>query len=135
VKKRRVVEGDIYSVPLGDGRHAICRVPYCSDYFRDLVLLSVFGIHDPASPPAQQCRGVPIAQFYTGQDSAMGMQWELLDTTVVTLDDERLSRREVAGQVWVGDIPVGTSEGETAPKMFVYGAKILQRTMCKTLAF
>ncbi|WP_183027723.1 hypothetical protein [Variovorax sp. UMC13] len=136
MKKRRIAEGDIYSVPLGDGLAAVCRVPFCSTYFKDLVQLSVFGKAVPDKSPLEQCAGVPILQIFTGQDCAPSMGWTLLASTPTTLEDERTSKRIVAGEVWIGDTPLGPvgSPDETLPKMLVYGCALLRKTLIRTVA-
>ncbi|RYF29486.1 MAG: hypothetical protein EOO23_06870 [Comamonadaceae bacterium] len=78
---------------------------------------------------------MPILQIFTGQDCAPSMGWTWLASTPTTLADERISKRIVAGEVWVGDTPLGPvgSPDETLPKMLVYGCALLRKTLIRAV--
>lgn len=77
-----------------------------------------------------------LQRVLTGQDCAPWMGWTLLASTPVTLEDERMSKRIVAGEVWIGDTPLGPidSPDERLPKMLVHGCALLRKTLIRAVA-
>ena len=120
-------EGDIFTIPLEDGREALCRVLYASSYFKDVVLLGCYGC---SLPTAEQVDANPKVMMYTGWSKA----WSVIGHKPVDSHERTFSRRIVAGDVWEGDKHMGqATEAEltSLPKMEVFGHRILARKLAQ----
>ncbi|WCE05979.1 Imm26 family immunity protein [Pseudoxanthomonas sp. JBR18] len=123
-------EGDIFTIPLEDGRKALCRVLFASSYFKDVVLIGCYGVRSDDLSTSEQASTGPKAMVYTGWSKA----WTIIGHEPMASHEGTLSRRIVAGDVWEGDKLMGkATEAELAslPKMQVHGHRILVRHLAK----
>ena len=123
-------EGDIFTIPLEDGREALCRILYASSYFKDVVLIGCYGLCSDNISATEQVSVSPKAMMYTGWSKT----WPVIGHEPMASHEGILSRRIVAGDVWEGDKHMGqATESELASlsKMEVYGHRILVRQLAK----
>jgi hypothetical protein len=129
MKMQSVSEGDLVLLPLNTGESAICRVLYKSGYFRNVILLGIYGKYDPAQ--VLQAGSNPLELIYCGSTSIKNRKWPCIGNLPLSEDEKGLSKRIVGGDVWVGDECLGGVAGENAtlPKMSVFGDKVLLRAV------
>jgi hypothetical protein len=123
-------EGDIFTIPLEDGREALCRILYASSYFKDVVLIGCYGVCSDKFSATEQVSVSPKAMMYTRWSKT----WPVIGHEPTTSHEGILSRRIVAGDVWEGDEHMGQAteiELASLSKMEVYGHRILVRQLAK----
>lgn len=110
-------EGDIVEIPLPDGRTAIGWILHISQHFKNAVGFVVFGIKG-------QLRDDVVSEFgstnprsmkvlgpvYTHMDAIKHYNWKVLAHQPVSDDKRMLTKRNVAGGVYVGDDYIGSVE-------------------------
>ena len=133
---RRIKEGDLYAVALGDGREALCRVLYKSTYFKDLVLMGCYGLlcDDVINEENLSLSTSPI---YTGASKATRTSWRFISVRPLSVKEKDMSLRIVAGDVWHGDNCLGeasSSELANLPNMDVYGKRIFIKKICQAFS-
>ena len=124
---RRVREGDLYAVALGDGLEALCRVLYKSSYFRNVVLMGCYGLAGREGACSEKALSLISPPTYTGCEKKVTASWRLISTRDLSTEEKNLSKRIVGGSVWIGDSHIGPAsavESSTLPKMSVYASKL-----------
>jgi hypothetical protein len=130
-------DGDIFGMPLTDGTEALCRVLFKSQYFRNVILVGVYGRasgHDPISQI--RAKKDPLVQIYASCESLDLGQWRYLGNAPVSDGERQLSKRVVGGEIWLRDEhlgPVGDNS-QSLPQMDVYGDRVLQRKVERCIA-
>lgn len=127
----KVMQGELFFVP-GDINFGLAKVIYCSEYFKDVILIKLYdrsytSIDDEALTGSDEFK-----LFYTGKDSIKKGKWHRLGTENVSPDEELLSKRIVASDIWIKDDHIGpASETELSklPKMRTYGFKLLTKAV------
>jgi len=130
------IEGDVFGLPLADGSEALCRVLFKSQYFRNVILIGIYGRLSERDPIAQVQSAEPFTKMYASCESLDNGEWRYLANLPVSEHERHLSKRIVGGDVWLGDEKLGpTSEGtQTLPQMDVHGDHILQRKVERYIA-
>lgn len=124
---RRVKEGDLYAVALGDGCEALCRVLYKSSYFKDVVLMGCYGLSPTDGQFDENSLTLVAPPTYTGSTKLALESWRLISTRPLLPEEKAMSRRIVGGGVWLGDEHLGDaspSEFSSLPKMMVLAAPL-----------
>jgi hypothetical protein len=132
--KSQAVVGDIYAIPGGD-RVAFGKIIYASEYFKDLILVRFFErAFAPGTELPENLETIPSRGIYTGMDSIKGGEWRRVEVRPVSDSEQAMSRRIVAGDVWLGDTHIGpASEAELAelPKMLVHGSRLVEKAVMR----
>lgn len=126
--------GDLVEIPLPDGRSAIGWIIYISRHFKDCVGFMVLGIKGVQVETSQLGSTVTLKGFgplYTNIRALAPAGW----TTVASIPLEHrhrdLTRRNVAGEIYVGDENIGFSEDldplQRVPDMLVMGIEAVQK--------
>ncbi len=136
MKGQCVALGDVFLVPV-DGGFVPGKVLFVSKVFSGVILVALYKVRVSS---ASEFRGLPdrfSVLLYTGKDPISRGRWPWIKSCDL-LDSERgLSRRIVAGDVWVEDDCVGVASEEDAacaPRMLVLGAKLLEKRASELLA-
>ncbi len=133
----RAREGDMYAVPLGDGRDALCRVLYKSSYFKHVALIGCYGIYFPSVICSCQMKaGLLSAPLYTTVQPTKIGNWRLIENCAIAREEIELSRRLVGGEVWLADKHLGLPDSGSAelPKMDTYGERIFIKKLAALLS-
>lgn len=133
--KHVVKEGDVFSLPIQETVSALCRVAFVSQYFKEVMLITVHGFVAQDDDPVEKSRTPVRAQFYCSSASLQRGMWRYLASTPVTKEDNELSRRVVGGDVWIGDQHLGqpTQTADNLPQMDVYGDRVLIKRVARVL--
>jgi hypothetical protein len=128
-------EGDIVEIPLPDGRTAIGWIIHISEHFKDAVGLLVFGVKGQVREDAvfDQKTGDPstmkvLGPLYTNIHAIKHYGWKTIQNQPLSESKRLLTKREVAGGVYIGDQYIGSVDelGErNLPRMLVYGMAAL----------
>lgn len=123
-----VKHGDLFELPLASGSRALCRIAFKSGYFRNVVLIGVRGITG-AGDPKEQSKGPPVFSIYGSSASLRSGKWVFLQRTAQRQEDAELSKRLVAGDIWIENQCLGpaASGSHGVPEMDVYGDGVLAR--------
>ena len=130
-----VSQGDLFSVPLNENVAALCRVAFASEYFKDVILVTVHGYSAPETDAVEQANTPIRAKVYCSSVSLQRGVWAYLANTPAKPEDKEISRRIVGGDVWVGDQHIGPPnrlEGNL-PQMDVYGDRVLVKYLSRVL--
>ncbi len=129
-----VNEGDIY-VLSSKGKNALAKVIYTSNYFKDVILIKLYLSSIEADKvPSNYLVDSDFKLIYTGKDSVKKSNWNLIASQQVSADEKELTKRIVAGDVWVGDDMIGKasdSDLEELPKMLTLGYKLIDKKVSK----
>jgi hypothetical protein len=130
-----VAEGDIVEIPLPKGRTAIGWVLHVSERFKDALGFVVFGIKGTqcAHVNFDPLDGRPIhtkvfGPLYTHAKNPHLSGWRIIGNQPISDSARLLTKREVGGNVYIGDQCIGTIEdlGQTALKpMLAMGMPII----------
>lgn len=129
-----VKEGDIY-VLSSKSKNALAKVIYTSNYFKDVILIKLYLSPVEADKvPSNYLVDSDFKLIYTGKDSVKKSTWNLIASQQVSADEKKLTKRIVAGDVWVGDDMIGKasdSDLEKLPKMLTLGYKLIDKKVSK----
>jgi hypothetical protein len=135
MSKHVVREGDVFALPLHEAASALCRVAFVSEYFKEVMLITIHGFAAQDDDPVEKARTPVRAKFYCSKASLQRGVWRHLASTPVTKEDSELSRRLVGGDVWVGDQHLGPPSQTTGnlPQMDVFGDRVLIKRVASVL--
>lgn len=130
--KNRVIVGDIYAIP-AKGRFAFGKIIYASEYFQDLILVRFFEkAFTSADEKPEDLSSLPSRGIYTGIDSIKGGDWRKVGFALVSEEERTMSKRIVAGDVWIEDKCLGEASDTdlaTLPKMLVLGSRLVEKAV------
>lgn len=132
--KKSSTLGNVYAIS-SKGRTVFGKVVYTSEYFRDLILVRLFErtFSSDAVVPGD-LEVIPSRGIFTGVDSIKAGAWKHVANHPLSEHDQKMSRRTVAGDVWVGDKHVGPASDEDLarlPKMLVMGSRLVGKAVAK----
>jgi hypothetical protein len=114
--KAKVEPGDVVLVPLGEGDHAIAKVLFVSEYYKDVIVLGVSTagtvkkVEAPSVLPTTYDLKVCTGAMYVGK------KWPKVAHDTRPIDPED-TKRVVAGAVVVGDEKVGVATPEDGKRL------------------
>jgi hypothetical protein len=129
--------GDVIAIPVA-GQFGLAKVIYCSEYFKDVVLIRLFKV----TYPSLDVEVVPDFNsdadlYYTGADPVRKGLWKKVGFQAVSEAEKLMSKRIVGGDVWVADKHIGpASEQElaTLPAMRTFGYRLIEKAVARMLS-
>ena len=129
-----VEEGDFYAIPLGDGREALCRVLFKSNYFRNVVLLGCCGFNGTGRERSLEGLELIGRPTYTSCNERTTRTWRRVGHIALGPSELDLSLRTSGGIVWKGDSVLGDASEDQMrclPKMDVFGDRIFLKKILR----
>ena len=134
LKSNQELLGNLYAIPGGE-RFAFGKVIFCSEYFKDVMLIRFF--EKAVSSPEAQADGIdalPYRLIFAGVSAIEKGAWHLVGSGPVSDAEMAMSRRIVGGDVWIGDQhlgPASESELATLMNMDVYGYRLIEKAVAR----
>lgn len=124
--------GDLIAIPSA-GRFGVAKVLFCSQYFSQVILIGLFrSTFEELNSIDAALLTEPMDLYYTGSDPIAAGKWPVVGYRELQANEKLLSKRIVAGDVWVEDRHIGAaSEQDLAalPKMLTYGARLIEKAI------
>lgn len=135
-KKATASPGGILAIPIGD-RFALGKIVFVSSRFKNVMLIRLFQTVVPhAQLPKELSRVFLDGVIFTGIQAVENGRWPLIGQVPVDPAEIELSRRIVAGRVYLGDEELGRASLEDErrlPQMDVDGAILVERKAARLL--
>jgi len=127
--KTKLKVGDIILIPLEGGGFGVGKILFLSKRFRNVILLGIYDqfARDISMPTLL---GEMPLKLYTGQQAIKEGYWFLVGKEPLQDSQLGLSKRIVAGDVWIGDDKIGPASKddlEKLPKMLCFGSELVKR--------
>lgn len=128
--------GDLIAIPSG-ARVGLAKVIYVSQFFRELVLLKLYRTTLPAGEKQSPSAEAEVDLYYTSLSPILSGRWKIVGFEPVSDTEQLMSKRTVAGDIWVADKCLGEASErdlETLPKMLTYGFKLIEKAVARMAA-
>ena len=128
----KIEKDTVIAIPLENGSYKLAHIVYASTYFKDVILMAFFpGLFEEPVLPKQGPDSYEAQTMYTGVDSIKKGKWLVLGKLDVP-QYAPISKRIVAGEVWVEDKCIGSvsdKDRASLPKMLTIGYKIIVKRL------
>ena len=129
-RKPPVAAGDLIAIPVECG-FVPAKVLFVSSYFKDVVLLSIASRRVSNVVEVEQAAPVEHDRLhYTRAAPFRNGRWNVVARQEIMPPEHALSRRIVAGDVWLGDEHLGPADDDelrTLAQMLVHGEKLIEK--------
>jgi hypothetical protein len=125
--------GDLIAIPSG-AHIGLAKVIYVSQYFREVVLLKLYRTVLSEGAAHFPCAAAAADLYYTSSCPISTGRWRIAGFEPVSDVEQLLSKRTVAGDIWVADERLGEASEhdlETLPKMLTYGFKLIEKAVAR----
>jgi hypothetical protein len=134
MRKNYIKSGDIILIPVDGDRCAVAKIIYLSKRFKDMIFLSTYPLVVNFS---EKVIDLPTGSFdelliYTGNAKIKTEEWKKINNILVTEEEKKMSKRIVAGNIWIEDDYIGAAtenDYKTLQQMHVAGAKLVEERM------
>ena len=132
----KIEPGNVFAIPLEDGRWAIGKVLFCSQRYKHAILVALDALLFSELPTSVDLeKNFDAIDLWTSSVSA-AHYWNMIGTAELPEDHLERTRRIVGGAVWVADTFVHEAshqEMQQLPKMLAYGNVALVCEIARTL--
>ena len=126
--------GDVILIPAAH-HFGLAKVIYCSEYFKDVVLIRLFKTaYSDSNIEVLPSAGAEADLYYTSADPVRKGLWKKVGVQPVSEAERLMSKRIVGGDVWLEDKHIGqASEHDlaTLPSMRSFGYRLIEKAVSR----
>lgn len=113
--KVKYKEGDVFIIPLSNGRYAICQVVFApKGKFKQIISFCALSIQDDEAfvndglltPISVEKFGKKMQVIFTGNQNISNGSWKVIDHVDLTEDKENLKIFNYAGSLYNGEVEI-----------------------------